>query len=98
MLDAGGASLIDVRTAAEHGEAHVEGSRLIGVDEITVRHQELPREGDLLFICRTGVRSALACEYALALGHDAARLHNVEGGIVEWIDSNTAGVSRGCAK
>ena len=98
MLDAGRATLIDVRTSAEHHEARVEGSRLIGVEQLTIRHGELPREGDLLFICRTGVRSALACEYASALGHDAARLHNVEGGIVEWIASDTGGVARSSAK
>ena len=41
---------------------------------------------DIVFYCAAGVRSALACEMAAAMGR--TRLFNVEGGIVAWEDSN----------
>lgn len=92
MMDAGNAAMVDVRNDEEHREAHVSNSALIPVDQILERYPELPSKGNLLFICRTGVRSALAAEYAAAMGASPSRLHNVDGGIERWIAEGLEGV------
>ena len=49
------------------------------------RLDELPQGKNLLFICAAGVRSGLACEFAMAGGFDPATLFNIEDGTPSWI-------------
>jgi rhodanese-related sulfurtransferase len=42
---------------------------------------------EVLFICRSGQRSALAAEFATAGGLDDLPLFNVEGGTLAWVDA-----------
>ena len=86
MTRSGGATVIDVRTPDEWTEGHVKGALWIPVDEVIPRFDELPEDGDLLFICEVGQRSGLACEYAAAMGADSARLYNIEDGTPGWIE------------
>jgi rhodanese-related sulfurtransferase len=86
LLDSGKAALIDVREQHEYDEAHVEGSTLIPVNSIFNRAGELPADKELVFICRTGSRSALAAEMAAAVGATNP-LYNLEGGIVAWVEA-----------
>lgn len=82
MLDAGDVAFIDVREPGEYAEGHAEGTKLIPLNSVFPRQSELPEDRDLLFICKMGQRSALACEYAAAAGR--SRLFNVEGGTEAW--------------
>lgn len=79
-----GAPLIDVRQPEEYQEAHAAGARLIPLGEVAQRVDELPREGSVYVICRSGGRSAKAVEYLRANGVDAI---NVTGGTVAWIEA-----------
>ena len=83
MIDDGGVTVVDVRNPDEWATGHVPKALLISVDNVIEREDELPRDKDLLFICAAGVRSALAAEYAAAIGLD--RLFNIEGGTTEWV-------------
>jgi rhodanese-related sulfurtransferase len=58
-LRAEGAAVVDVRRPDERVIKHVPRSLHIPIQELPDRIQDLP-EGRLLFICATGVRSALA--------------------------------------
>ncbi len=82
MLDQGDAVFIDVREPNEYVEGHAVGTKLIPLNSVFGRQSELPEDTDLLFICKMGQRSALACEYAAAAGR--TRLFNVEGGTEAW--------------
>ena len=82
MLDRGDASFIDVREPNEYADYHASGVKLIPLNSVFGRQTELPDDRDLLFICKMGQRSALACEYAAAAGR--TRLFNVEGGTDAW--------------
>jgi rhodanese-related sulfurtransferase len=82
MLDSGDAAFIDVREPGEYAEGHATGTTLIPLNSVFLRQSELPDDKDLLFICKMGQRSALACEYAAAAGK--SRLFNVEGGTEAW--------------
>lgn len=82
MLDAGDAVIIDVREPGEYADGHASGASLMPHQSVFNRQTELPDDTDILFICKSGQRSALASEYAAAAGK--TRLFNVEGGTDAW--------------
>jgi len=84
-IDTGDAVFIDVREPGEYAEYHATGVTLIPLNTVFGRTNDLPDDKDLVFICKMGSRSALACEYAAAAGK--TRLFNVEGGTDQWRDS-----------
>lgn len=88
MLDGGDSVMVDVRRKDEWLDGHVKGAIHIPVDEVLNRIDELPQGKNLLFICAAGVRSALACEMAAAMGRPPERLFNVEEGTPTWIERN----------
>ena len=74
--------VVDVRLPAEYRSMHVVPSVLLPLAEITRRRNELPRERELVLVCRTGVRARLA---AAELAGFRARV--LEGGITAWRDA-----------
>ena len=83
-----GALIVDVRRPDEWAAGRAAGAVHIPVDDFLAEAEaKLPVEGDLLFICAAGVRSALAAEMAAALGFEQERLYNVEAGTPKWIEA-----------
>ncbi len=80
----GGEPVLDVRNPDEYEEAHVPGVILIPLGELVERVDEVPAEGRLLVICRSGARSLQAAEWLRAQGIDAT---NVAGGTLAWIET-----------
>jgi rhodanese-related sulfurtransferase len=78
-----GAQIIDVRTPGEYAGGHVPGASNIPHMSVVSRKGELAADKELVFICQMGSRSALACEFAAAIGFK--ELYNVEGGTEAWI-------------
>jgi len=73
--------LLDVRTPAEYGEAHVDGARNISLDRLDAKAivaERTGRPGTLYVVCKSGGRSRQACEKLLAAGLTAVA--SVEGG------------------
>jgi rhodanese-related sulfurtransferase len=73
--------LLDVRTPAEYGEAHVDGARNIPLDRLdakAIAAERTGRPGTLYVVCKSGGRSRQACEKLLASGLTAVA--SVEGG------------------
>ena len=87
MINAGGAVVIDVRRDDEYAGGHVKGALWIPVDDVIPKFDDIPTEGNLLFICEVGARSGLAAEYAAAMGADTDRLFNIEDGTGAWIQT-----------
>jgi rhodanese-related sulfurtransferase len=85
MSKTGNAVIIDVRDQGEYQGGHVKGAVWIPWGDIIDRFDELPTEGNLLFICEVGARSGVAAESAAAMGADSERLFNVEDGTGTWI-------------
>ena len=77
-----GRALIDVRRHDEFDEVHVPGARLMPMDAIMARLDEIRSLGPVDVICRTGARSHRAAEYLRSRGIDAV---NVAGGTQAWI-------------
>jgi rhodanese-related sulfurtransferase len=80
----GGALLIDVRQPDEYASAHVPGARLIPLDDVPERIDEVPTDQTVYVICGSGPRSARAVEYYLQQGLDAV---NVAGGTRAWVEA-----------
>lgn len=91
-LARGGVRLIDVRTPAEFGEIHIEGSTLMPLDRL--RPDEVKGDGSCVIICRSGKRAAQAMEKLKAAGCENLRV--LEGGVLAWEQAGFA-VNRGKA-
>ena len=73
--------LLDVRTPAEYGEAHVDGARNVPLDRLDAKAivaERAGQPGTLYVVCKSGGRSRQACEKLLASGLTAVA--SVEGG------------------
>ena len=89
-LDLGVAVMVDVRDPDEYVEVHAKGVRLIPVNTVMHEARQIRSyvgDKELLFICKSGQRSALAAEYATAAGIDDLALFNVEGGTIAWVEA-----------
>ncbi len=78
----GSALLVDVRETDEWNEAHIAGARLIPLGEVAQRLAEIPKDRDVILMCRSGRRSAEAQTFLLERGYQ--RVANLEGGILAW--------------
>lgn len=86
-LDAGETpTIIDVREPNEWeiGNLQAHGARLIPLNDLPHRIDEIPEDGEVVLMCRSGARSGRALEYLRAQGRD--RLVNLKGGILAWSD------------
>ena len=76
------AVILDVREADELDELAVPGVIHIPLGSLQAEAESLPRDRDLLVICRSGVRSAYATQFLLASGFE--RTLNIAGGVIAW--------------
>ena len=89
-LDSGAAVMVDVREPNEYVEVHATGVRLIPVNTVigeAKQIREFAGDKEVLFICKSGARSALAAEFATAAGIDDIAMYNVEGGTQAWVQA-----------
>lgn len=78
--------LLDVRQPEEFKEAHIAGANLIPLGELSGRLGELPRDQEILVVCRSGSRSGMAVRKLRSAGYQAL---NLRGGLIGW---NRAGL------
>ena len=76
--------LLDVREPAETHISAIPGGQLIPMGQLSERHSELPKNRELIVYCRSGMRSARAVHFLKGRGFE--NVHNLEGGILAWID------------
>ncbi len=76
--------VLDVRTAEEFAEGHIEGALNLDVQASAFKELagKLDRGGTYLVYCRHGVRSRMAADLMREMGF--ARVYNLEGGITKW--------------
>ena len=75
--------LIDVREPSEARICRIAGARLIPLGELQRRAGELDPSAEIVFQCKSGVRSARAVAMLREKGF--ARARNLTGGILAWI-------------
>jgi rhodanese-related sulfurtransferase len=77
-----GAVLVDVRTEEERADDLIPGSIWIPLDLLPMHVNNFKETEDVIFYCRSGRRSELACQ--LMRDHGFTNSWNLVGGIVEW--------------
>ncbi len=80
-LGSGAAIFLDVREREEIEFASVKPFTWIPMAELAKRKDGLPKDKEIVCVCRSGSRSAGAAEYLCANGFRAV---NMRGGLLEW--------------
>ena len=77
-------TVIDIRTAGEFKEGHIEGARLIDFfgEDFSEKISKLERDRLYLVHCRSGGRSAQSLAAWKELGFK--RIYHLDGGILAW--------------
>ena len=73
--------IIDVRSAEEYAEGHIESAKLIPVSELGDRLDELPDDKPIIVYCRSGGRSRSAASILIENGF--GNVYDM-GGIKDW--------------
>lgn len=81
-LYAQGIFLLDVRTQEEWDASHVPNATLIPLDQLENRLNELPRDQEIVVMCRSGNRSQSGRDILLKAGFD--QVTSMAGGIRDW--------------
>jgi len=74
--------IIDVREREEWQEGHLSDAMHLPLSELTTRLPEIDRARPVVFVCRSGARSAKATELLVARGFTDVR--NLTGGLIAW--------------
>jgi phage shock protein E len=72
---------VDVRTQAEWDEYHAPNTTLIPLDQLQDRLSEVPKDKEILVVCRSGNRSQQGRDILLSAGYNAT---SMTGGLKEW--------------
>jgi rhodanese-related sulfurtransferase len=77
-----GAFFLDVRTQDEWDQGHIARSKLIPLDDLESRLSELSMDGDIVVVCRSGLRSRDGVNILQKAGF--TRVTCMSGGILAW--------------
>lgn len=80
---AGELIIVDCREPHEHDAQHVPGTVLLPMSEFMARIDEVPTDGRLAILCRSGNRSGQVADHLNADG-EFGDVANIEGGILAW--------------
>ena len=82
LIDSGQVSVVDVREAWEYANGHIPNARLVPLNKIISAAAQHVEGDNIVFVCEVGQRSAVAAEFAAALGKQ--HVYNLEGGTSAW--------------
>lgn len=71
-------SLVDVREVEEFEALHLEGARNFPLSQLADTYKQLDKDQLYYVICKSGMRSARACQFLSEQGYDVI---NVQGGM-----------------
>lgn len=73
--------ILDVRQPNEFQSGHIMGAKLIPLGELSARMDEVPKDTEILCVCRSGGRSSAAARQLSAAGYNVL---NLDGGMMAW--------------
>src|SRR3954471_16108197 len=79
------AYLLDVREDDEWVAGHIEGATHIPMSGLLPRVAEVPKDRDVVVVCKVGARSAQVTAYLRQQGWESVR--NLDGGVVAWVSA-----------
>lgn len=71
-------SVLDVREVDEFESLHLEGARNLPLSQLADTYEQLDKDQLYYVICKSGMRSARACQFLAEQGYDVI---NVQGGM-----------------
>ena len=74
--------MVDVREPMEWNVGHLEDAKHIPLQTLPQRVSEIPKDAEIIMICRSGARSATAQQFLLSNGFQ--RVKNLAGGMLGW--------------
>ena len=77
-----GAFVLDVRTQQEWDEYHAPNTTLIPLDQLVSRLNEIPRDKEIVVVCRSGNRSQQGRDLLPEAGFQ--QVTSMTGGLNEW--------------
>jgi rhodanese-related sulfurtransferase len=77
-----GAFFVDVRTQQEWDDFHAPNTTLIPLDQLAARLAEIPRDKEIVVVCRSGNRSQQGRDILLNAGF--RQVTSMQGGLNEW--------------
>ena len=96
MKDGWSPMFVDVRSEIEWQQARISSEQyLCPHDEILSAVSRIPKDKDILVHCRSGMRSQLAIVQLLQAGYDGNRMYNLDGGIIQWAESDPEAIIQG---
>lgn len=73
--------IIDVRQPEEYGAGHIPGAMLIPLNKLDAQIGTLPKDREIVCVCRSGARSGSA---AAKLVNTGLKAYNMSGGMITW--------------
>ncbi|GMV34555.1 MAG: hypothetical protein DCC59_02575 [Chloroflexi bacterium] len=73
--------VLDVRQPHEFRSGHIAGAKLLPLDALRGRMNELPKEREIVCVCASGNRSASASKM---LAKEGFKAFNLRGGMLAW--------------
>ena len=77
-----GAFILDVRQPEEWAAGHIANATLIPLGDLSARIAEVPRDRQVVVVCRSGNRSAQGRDILLGAGHPSVT--SMAGGMNDW--------------
>ena len=74
-------SVLDVREVDEFESLHLEGARNLPLSQLADTYEQLDKDQLYYVICKSGMRSARACQFLAEQGYDVI---NVQGGMTAF--------------
>lgn len=82
------ARLIDVREPHERDDGYIEGSENVPLGQLVQRAHDWDKDAELIVVCRSGARSALAARQLAAMGF--TNVKNLTGGMIAYREAGLA--------
>jgi rhodanese-related sulfurtransferase len=84
--------VVDVRTNAEWNAGHIEGALHLVLDDLSKNLARLPKNRELVVVCRSGYRSSIGASLLEAAGFE--RVTDLAGGMDAWTAAPSAAAAR----
>jgi rhodanese-related sulfurtransferase len=83
LIARGEVEVVDVRDPAEWYGGHIEGARLVPLDQLRANPKAALARDGVVFVCAAGVRSQTAARIASQSG--LTQVYNLSGGTRGWV-------------
>ena len=85
--------LLDVRSDMEYSQMRISFTDLqVNHEDILSKVDSIPKDSDVILLCRSGMRSQMAAMYLMNAGYYGNKIYNLDGGIMDWNNALPADV------